>query len=92
MTKPKIGQLVKLVGEQIDPDMLGTVCRIVAVYDRIDVWWDTPTGEDKVALMDALEIYGAEKAATATWYAEVVSTVDEGMGQAVASFECEEVT
>lgn len=87
MKKPNIGDKVKLVGEQMPDEEMG-VAVVTATYDRIDVWWDTAAGESKVALMDALDAYGPEKAATAEWYAEV-EVAEEGGTLAVASFECE---
>lgn len=88
MNKPKVGDKVRVSGEQMPEDDMG-VGTIIAVYDRIDVWWDTASGESKVALMDALDEYGPEKAATATWYAEV--DLSDGGSLAVASFECTEL-
>ena len=85
MAKPKVGDVVRLVGDQVGDMEFG---RVYATYDRIDVWWDTGTGENKVALMDALEEYGPELASTATWYAEVENTEYQGETMAVASFEC----
>jgi len=86
MRKPSIGDIVKLVGTQVEP-WEGEAFRVYAVYDRIDVWWDTATGENKVALLDALDVYGREKASTAEWYVEVESVESDGVTLAVASFE-----
>jgi hypothetical protein len=88
MRKPKIGEEVRLVGEQIT----FIHAKVFEIYDDIDVWWDTAVGENKVALMDALEEYGAEKAATAEWYAMVENVEYPGETMAVASFEVEFIT
>jgi len=91
MNKPKIGDKVRIIGEQTDN--IGDTGTVAAVYDTIEEWWDTPTGESKVALMDALDEYGPEKAATAEWYIEV--TLDEEQtgysDLALASFEVEPI-
>lgn len=89
MDKPKVGDKVRLVLDM--REVTGwDIVRVDAVYDPpIEKWWDTPTGENKVSLMDALEQYGPEKAATATWYAEISNVEHEGESMAVASFECE---
>jgi hypothetical protein len=88
MNKPQIGDIVKLVGDQTEGFQDDT-WRVYATYDDIDSWWDTATGENKVALMDALAEYGEEKAKTAEWYAEVENITAPGETMAVASFECE---
>lgn len=87
MNKPKIGDKVRIVGEQAGDIMMVGV--VYAVYDRVDVWWNTASGENKVALLDALDEYGPEVAATAEWYAEVENPDYPGETMAVASFECE---
>lgn len=85
--KPEVGQLVRVIGEEaIEMFRIG---RIVAVYDTIEEWWVTPTGENKVALMDALEEYGPDKAQTAEWCAEIVNVDYDSESMAVASFEVE---
>jgi len=85
--KPKIGDKVRLVGEEIDS--IFDVGRVFEVHDSINEWWDTAHGEDKMGLMDSLEMYGPKKAATAKWYAIVENVEYPAETMAVASFECE---
>jgi len=63
--------------------------RVLEVFEDISSWWDTTMGENKVALKDALDNYGIEKAATAEWFAIVENVGVPGETMAVASFECE---
>ena len=85
MKKPNIGDIVRV-------DAAGdvfTIGRVFELYDRVDEWWDTAQGENKVALLDALEEYGPEKAASAEWFAMIENVEYDGETMAVASFECE---
>ena len=84
MDKPQVGDLVRITSDADGATF--TVGRVYATYDKIDVWWETPTGENKVALMD---LYDEEKLATAKWFAEVENADDGGETMAVASFECD---
>jgi hypothetical protein len=87
MDKPSVGDKLKLIGFHAEPQ--GAIVEVRAVHDRLDVWWSTATGEDKVALMDVLELYGEALAKSAEWYAEVDMVEAPGESMAVASFEVE---
>lgn len=87
---PAVGDIVKLTGEQCDTEdfKLGRVLEVYLDKD-LGTWWETSSGESKVALMDAIEAYGTEKAAEAEWYVVVANVAYPSETMAVASFECE---
>jgi len=85
MDKPKIGDRVDVRNLSMDDGMeIGVV---LEVYDSIDVWWETASGESKMALEDILAD-NPDLAKKAEWYAVIENADYPGETMAVASFEC----